>query len=167
MLIARRNLEEKTPGTRWRCIMIKKILDLIGGNIAVYASILALGVSIGTYIGWWAHGWIGEIICQSEKNTIVKLAINKIERLEKANDEIQTAYDGIRKYRESKRMPVQCLYPGGSGILATSGDGHAGGNGAITGTTEDFRDYGARCEEYRRERILLDARLNGVRSVND
>jgi len=40
-----------------------------------------------------------------------------------------------------------------------AGAGHAGRDGAITGTTDDFREYAARCNNYRSERIALEKLL--------
>lgn len=72
------------------------------------------------------------------------------------NDDLQKERERIAsRLTAIKRVHAnRCLT-----ILAYTGDagaGYAGRDGTITGTTDDFREYAARCNIYRSERITLE-----------
>jgi hypothetical protein len=78
------------------------------------------------------------------------------------NDDLQKERERIAsRLATIKRMHSnRCLT-----ILSHTGDagaGHAGRDGTITGTTDDFREYAARCNTYRSERIALEKLLSNA-----
>lgn len=78
---------------------------------------------------------------------------------EEANRDLQNDRDAIAiNLAAAKRMhPDTCLavIPGQASIVE-AGAGHASVGRTITGTTDDFRDYFARCRTYQSERIRLE-----------
>jgi hypothetical protein len=75
------------------------------------------------------------------------------------NDELQKERERIAaRLTNIKRLHAnRCL-----AILSNAdagGAGHARVDGVITGTTDDFREYAARCNNYRSERIALERLL--------
>jgi hypothetical protein len=72
------------------------------------------------------------------------------------NDELQKERERIAsRLATIKRMHEnRCLAILSNPIDARAG--YAGRDGAIVGTTDDFREYAARCNVYRSERIALE-----------
>jgi len=69
--------------------------------------------------------------------------------LQKERERIAARLASIKRMHENR-----CLTILSNPIDA--GAGYAGRDGAITGTTDDFREYAARCNAYRSERIALE-----------
>lgn len=75
------------------------------------------------------------------------------------NDGLQKDRDRIaRRLADAKRVQPNCTLSVRADALG-AGAGSADGNGTITGTTHDFRDFAAKCAEYRSERIALSQLL--------
>jgi hypothetical protein len=134
-----------------------KLISTIGANWKIWMIVFAIGALSGGAAGFKLGGvWQGWA-CTIEKNELVDLATDRIKGLENANDTIQKKYTDARSYRQSKRVQPQCLYSAGAGVLTAAPVQHAGGDGAITGTKEDFRDYAETCERLRQDRIVLES----------
>ena len=75
------------------------------------------------------------------------------------NDALQKDRDIIaRKLASVKRMqPMSCVTPSRKPDLIYAGREYARTDGAVAGTSDDFRDYAAECETYRSERIRLES----------
>lgn len=69
------------------------------------------------------------------------------------NDKLQNERDRIAAALATyKRLhPVRRVIPSGNPELLIGRGEHAGQNGIVAGTSDDFRDYGAECEKYRTE----------------
>lgn len=79
-----------------------------------------------------------------------------------ANDELQISRDRIAKQlADAKRLhPTSSVKPSRKPNPEPAWAGYASGDGAVTGTSDDFRDYAAKCETYRSERITLEQFLD-------
>lgn len=86
--------------------------------------------------------------CEADKQTT-----------KEANDALQQSVTSITsRLAALKRLhPSGCVVPApGLAQPAPGGAGHAGRDGAVAGSGDDFREYAARCESYRQQRIVLD-----------
>lgn len=76
------------------------------------------------------------------------------------NDALQVSRDDVA----SKLASYKRLHPSTCVVLRSNakqvGTGPAGGDGAVTGTSDDFRDFAAKCADYRNERIALEKLLS-------
>lgn len=80
-------------------------------------------------------------------------------KTKEANDALQKSNNDIaaRLARYKRLHPNACVVPQPGGTVAPGGGaGHAGGNGI---STDWLRDYAARCETYRQQRIVLEGLL--------
>ena len=115
--------------------------------------------------GWWTERKHEQALADQkaalEKSCKENAAITK-----GANDELQKKYYDIA----SKRDYYKRLYENSIVVPAprstepvSLGEQYARRNGAVAGTTDDFRDYAAKCESYRQERITLEKFYDGVK----
>lgn len=115
-------------------------------------------------IGWHIRGLSDESALKSaldRQETALNAQCDSDKKTTKeANDAIQQNMSTIAsKLNADKRLhPSVCITP--SSRLAkypAGGAGeHAGQGGTVAGTSDDFRDYFAECEQYRSEVILLN-----------
>lgn len=107
----------------------------------------------GFGIGWYEKALRVPKLLDEQKLADQKACNVEKETTRRANDTLQTDRDRIAAdaARYKRLHPVSCIIPARQPNLRGSGAEHAGGNGAVAGSTDDFRDYAATCERYRSE----------------
>lgn len=94
-----------------------------------------------------------------QEDTLTRQCTTNIQKIERANDELQKAKaDNAARAAEYKRLhPTKHILPRSDvAKLRPSGRGHAIENGAVAGSTDDFRDFAKECNDYRSDRISID-----------
>jgi hypothetical protein len=95
----------------------------------------------------------GELKAQATRLESICTADQKLTKGK--NDELRKDRDAIaRRLADYKRLhPASPVIPAPSreAIVGKAREGYAGGYGAVAGSTDEFRDYGAECELIRRD----------------
>lgn len=93
-----------------------------------------------------------------QKDTLIRQCTTNLQKLERANDELQKslASNAARDAKSKRLHPTQSVLPRSSvAKLPAGGAGYAGQNGAVAGTSDDFRDFAHECNDYRTEIIAI------------
>ncbi len=117
----------------------------------------------GAGIGWHEKSLRVPALLEAQKEADEEACNTAKEITRKANEQLQNDRDRIASdLAKYKRMhPTSCVIPSKRPNTGSGGTEYAGGNGAVAGTSDDFREYAATCETYRSEVIacinFLDA----------
>ena len=84
---------------------------------------------------------------------------------EKANADLQNSRDRIAAdlNRYKRLHPLSCIAPAKHSGIQHGWAEHATGNGTVAGTSDDFREYAAKCESYRSEALACQAFIQAER----
>lgn len=129
----------------------------LGIRALPYLAVTAASIYLTSqWMSWKNEGKLSDL--RAELNQQCEAAA---EKLKGANDELQrTQADIAGKLAKYKRLhPNTCVKLSESAQSTASGGEYAGSGGAVAGSSDDFRDYFADCEEYRSQRIILEGLL--------
>lgn len=149
---------------------LSSIKDLVTGNLfTIKAAAIALGVGLvaGGIIGWHEKALRVPALLQAQMKADTKQCNAEKAITRKTNDQLQNDNTRIASaLAEYKRLhPVSPVIPAGQPQLRGSGAQCAGGNGAVAGSTDNFREYAARCELYRSSVIACQQFLKDERGI--
>lgn len=134
-------------------------------NQYIINGLVVLALVIGSFtLGWHERVLREPALIAAQKTSDNNQCDADKKTTKEANDEIIKNLSDINAKRNAaKRMHATvCVTPAPSTAqLPTGGDGkYAGQNGAVVGTSDDFRDFGAECEIYRSEMTICINSLN-------
>jgi hypothetical protein len=122
-------------------------------NWKLCAAVAGICFVIGFGFGWYEKTLRIPALLEEQKTADIEQCNLEKNITRKANDQLQTDRKRVSSdLARYKRMhAVSCVIPSSPSQLQPDRGKHAGGNGAVAGTSDQFREFASRCESYRVE----------------
>ena len=125
-------------------------------------------LAVVVLVGMGATWWVSSLLADRRELKIVKGELSSCITNQQITGEINAKLQKDRETIAAKLATLKRLQPNSSVSVAGQADPvgagarPAGTNGTVTGTSDDFRDYAAKCATYRSERVELESFIDSV-----
>jgi hypothetical protein len=128
------------------------IWSLIGSS-RYWALACVIAFMAGAGLGWYEKSLRVPALLEAQKKVDTEQCNAEKEITRNANEQLKNDRNRIANdlARYKRLHPMSCIIPAIPDDVRGGRAEHARGNGAVVGTSDDFRDYAARCEGYRSE----------------